>query len=193
MDVAPGAKVVSLCDHMGRPMKELPPKVLSATWCRKTFNKGLARVGTYDDDGRSGDPIREALIRAQVPYVVTVLVYGSRFQIEPDKREYFVYAPKEIQKAAELAVRLWQRWERPPRTEEFIFGDMRDVYPRIDDGVVVEPIQDSDYDAHWADVRRRAHRAAGDPSDPFAFTCLDDDVKVFKSSDFQAGLSVTIR
>ena len=113
-------KSVALFDHMGRPLKEELPKVLSATWCRKAFNKGLARVGVYDDAGRSGDPIREELVRAQVPYVVTLLIYASKFEISPTRREYFVYAPLEIQKAAELALRLWRRWERPRRDDFFL-------------------------------------------------------------------------
>ena len=70
---------------------------------------------------------------------------------------------------------------------------MRDVYPKVDDGIVAEPISDSDYDAHWRDVVKRKHKAAGDPTDPFAFTCLDTDVMVFKTADFQEGLHVTIR
>lgn len=185
-------KRVTLYDHMGRPMKELPPRVLSASWCRGVFYKGQARVGLVDKDGRTGAPVREDLVRAQVPYVVTLLVYRSRFDIVPETREYFVYAPMEVQKAAELALRLWRRWEKPKR-EEFSGEDMRYDYPKVDDGIVAEPITDSDFDGHWRSVRDRPHRAAGRETDPFAFTCLDPDVKVFKTSDFQAGMSVTIR
>jgi hypothetical protein len=192
MEAPLNKKTIALFDHMGRAMKEEPPRVLSATWCRKAFNKGLARVGKFDDAGRSGDPIREELVRAQVPYAVTLLVYHSKFDIEPTRREYFVYAPLEIQKAAELALRLWKRWECPPKPE-FTFGDMRDVFPKVDDGIVAEPISDADYDAHWKDVINKKHRKAGKEDDPFAFTCLDTDVMVFKTADFQKGLSVTIR
>lgn len=192
MDKVESSKKVVLYDHMGRPLKELPPRVLSASWCRKAYYKGMARVGEFDDAGRSGDPLREELVRAQVPYVVTLLIYHSKFDIEPSKREYFVYAPLEVQKAAELALRLWKRWECP-RRPEFTFGDMRDVFPKVDDGIVAEPIADSDYDSHWKDVQKRAHKAAGEPGDPFAFTCLDTDVMVFKTADFQEGLHVTIR
>lgn len=176
---------------MGNPLKEEIPRVLSATWCKKVFYKGPARVGLVDKDGKTGDPIREELVRAQVPYVVTLLIYSSKFQITPSEREYFVYAPMEVQKAAEQAVRLWQRWESPPRPE-FTFGDMREVFPKVDDGVVAEPIQDSDFAEHWKDVQKRPHRKAGDPDDPFAFTCLDPDVKVFKTTDFQEDLRVKI-
>jgi hypothetical protein len=192
MEQPQAQKTVSLFDHMGRPLKEAPPRSLSATWCRKAYHKGLARVGLIDDLGRSGDPIREELVRAQVPYVVTLLIYHSKFDVVPSRREYFVYAPLEVQKAAELGLRLWRRWECPPRPE-FEFRDLNDVFPKVEDGIVAEPITDSDYDAHWKDVRKRVHKAAGNPDDPFAFTCLDTDVMVFKTSDFQEGLHVTIR
>jgi hypothetical protein len=192
MSLAHNKKSVVLFDHMGRPMKEAPPKMLSATWCRKAYNKGLARVGQFDENGRSGDPIRESLVRAQIPYVVTLLVYASKFEISPTRREYFLYAPMEVQKAAELGFRLWRRWERPPRPE-FNFENLEDTYPKVDDGIVAEPIADSDYATHWKDVSKRKHKAAGDPEDPFAFTCLDSDVMVFKTADFQEGLNVTIR
>lgn len=187
------SKKVFLYDSSGKPIKEKQPKPLTASWCRRVYYKGQARVGAYDKDGIStSSPIKEEVVRAQIPYVVTLLVYHSKLQIEPTMREYFVYAPLEVQKAAELALRLWQRWERPPRPE-FQFGDMEDIFPKIDDGVVAEPLQDSDYDSHWKDVQKRPHRAAGDPDDPFAFTCLDQDVRVFKVSDFQEGLRVKIQ
>ena len=187
-------KNVLLCDHLGRPVKAPKPgEVLSATKMRTFYLKGMARVGQFDKDGRSGDSIREELVRAQVPYIVTLLVYDSKFQIEPTRREYFVYAPLEIQKAAELALRLWQRWERPPRPE-FTFGDMREVFPKVDDGIVAQPLDtDAEFDAHWKDVQPRAHKAAGNPDDPFAFTCLDQDVMLQKWTDFQAGLRVKIK
>lgn len=182
---------ITLYDHLGRPMKEAPPTPLSATWMRRPHYLGPCRVGRYDEHGQEGPLIRERLIRAQIPYIVTLLVYHSKFDIQPTAREYFVYAPMEIQKAAEVAVRLWQRWERPPR-DEFLLGDMREVFPKIEDGIVAEPIGDSDFDSHWKDVLRRKHKAAGDPLDPFAFTCLDQDVRLFKHTDFQSGLAVTI-
>lgn len=173
-------------------MKETLPAVLSATFCKRCFYQGPARVGKYDDHGVSGDPIRESLVRAQVPYVVTLLIYESKFQIAPTEREYFVYAPLDVQKGAEIAMRLWQRWEKPPRDGEFLFGDMREIYPKVGEGVAATPIGDEDFASHWADVRKRPYRAAGDPEDPFAFTCLDQDVRLFKVADFQADHRVKI-
>jgi hypothetical protein len=190
MEVHPEAKKgVKLYDHMGRPWTDPLPKVLSATLMKQVYYKGPARVGLYDNDGKSGDPIREELVRAQIPYVVHLLVYNSKFEIAPTRREYYVYASMEVQKAAELALRLWQRWERPPRPE-FLFGDMREMYPKVDDGIVAIPMADEDYASHWKDVRGRRHRAAGNPDDPFAFTCLDQDVMIYKAADFQEGLAV---
>lgn len=184
---------VLLCDHLGRKIEApAPHAVLSAKLLRKYYMMGLARVGQFDRQGKSGDNIREELVRAQIPQIVTLLIYHSKFQIEPTRREYFVYAPGELSKATELAIRLWQRWERPPRPQ-FIFEDLEDVYPKIADGAVCEAICDSDYDAHWADVRKRAHKCAGDPNDPFAFTCLDQDVMLQKLTDFQDGLHVKIK
>lgn len=181
-----------LCDHMGRKVEfPAPREVLSATKLQTYFMRGLARVGEYDSDGISGDPIREKMVRAQVPYLVTLLVYSSKFQLEPTHREYFVYAPNELQRAAELAIRLWKRWEQPPRGE-FTFGDMSDVFPKIDNGVVVEPIDDAAFAEHWKDVSKRKHQCAGNPDDPFAFTCLDRDAMLYKVTDFQAGLRVKI-
>jgi hypothetical protein len=184
---------VDLRDHMGRPIEPPKPEVpLSATMLRRYYMQGPARVGKYDDMGHMGEPIREALVRSQVPYIVTLLVYLSKFQVAPLRREYFVYAPLEIQKAAELAFRLWQRWERGPRPE-FQFEDLREVYPKVDDGIVGEPIDDNLFAAHWKDVQKRDYKCAGDPADPFAFTCLDQDVMLQKVTDFQDGLAVKIK
>lgn len=186
-------KHITLCDHMGNPIEA--PKVgemLSAKQLRKYYLKGPARVGAYDSNGKSGDIIREEIVRAQVPYVVSILMYRSKFEIEPTRREYCVYAPMEIQKAAEVAIRMWQRWEGPRQSDQLKFGDMNDLYPKFEDGVVAEPIDDASYDAHWADVRRRKHRCAGNPDDPFVFTCTDQDVMLFKTADFQTGLHTRI-
>lgn len=189
MESDKGKQHVKIYDHMGRPLKGPIPPVKTAKFMRSVFYKGPARVGKFDDAGKTGDTVREELVRAQVPYLVTLLIYHGKHQVAAEEREYFVYAPLEIQKAAELAIRLWQRWERPPRGE-FTFGDMREVYPKIGEGVVAEPMSDGDYDEHWKDVKATKggrFKAAGDPDDPFAFTCLDQDIKLYKSSDFQAG------
>lgn len=180
-------KTVSLYDHMGRPFKGAWPAAASAKFYRGLYYKGPTRVRPFDPTGASGSPIQEELVRAQVPQLVTLLVYRSKFDISPLEREYYVYAPQEQTMAAELALRLWQRWEKPPREEEFAFGDMNDMYPKVGEGAIAEPLTDEDYDEHWADVRKRAHRAAGDPSHPFAFTCLDNDVRLYKIVDRQAG------
>lgn len=184
-------KGVKIYDHMGKPWAREIPTVKSSKWMRQIYYKGPARVGEVDKDGKTGAPIREELVRAQVPYCVVLLIYNSKFQVTPDEREYFVYAPLEVSKAAEMAVRLWQRWERPKRPE-FNFGDMRETYPKIGEGVMAEPMADEDFESHWKDVVKRKHRCAGDKDDPWGFTCLDDDVKLYKHTDFQHGLDTKI-
>lgn len=199
-DAEMAKKRVSLYDHMGRPMKSDPPSPLTSDYCRQVYYKGPARVGKYDDSGSLVDDpfgIREELVRAQVPYCVHLVIYESKFQISPTLREYFVYAPLEVQKAAEVALRLWQRWEKPSKRtvvdgESYNFTDMRDDYPKVGEGVAAKPMDDVDFDSHWADVKRRAHRAAGHPERPFAFTCLDEDVILFKHTDFQEGHRVKL-
>lgn len=191
-------KTIALYDHMGRPWKEKEPRVKSATWMRRLYYKGKARVGLYDNDGKSGDPIRDELVRAQIPWCCHVMVYTSKFQQAPIVREYFVHCSQEIQEAAKFAFRLWQRWEKPSKRtvvgdDSFVFDDMRDQYPKVEDGIIATPMADSDYESHWRDVRKRPHRAAGDPDDPFAFTCLDQDAMLFKTADFQDGLAVKIQ
>lgn len=183
---------MKLYDHLGQPWTEPIPDVKSAKWMRSVYYKGQARVGDVDKDGLStSSPIREELVRAQVPWCVVLLIYESKYQVDPVRREYFLHCPMEMTQAAKMAMRLWQRWERPPRPE-FNFEDMRDVYPKVGEGIMAEPMQESDYDEHWRDVKSRPHHAVGDPEDPWAFTCLDEDVKLYKQTDFQHGLDVKI-
>ena len=184
-----GQSAVPLYDSAGNPFTDEIPKIKSASFMRKTYRKGDAFVGKYDDSGVAGDDIREVVVRAQVPWYVKMHVYTSQFQVDPVPREYLVYAPKEKSKAAKFAFRLWRRWEKPrrPRTQGMLIGvDMNDDYPKIDDAIWAIDISDSDFDAHWRDVKRNGNfKAAGDPRDPIAFTCLDPDVQLFKIEDVQ--------
>lgn len=183
---------IVLYDADGKKMaQQRPPRVASATWMRSVYRLGKARVGKYDDQGVVGDIIRERLVRAQVPYVVSLLVYHSQFDLVATRREYYVYAPMEVQYAAMLALKLWRRWERGPMPD-LLLGDMEDFYPKVDDGAVAEEIDDAEFRTQWNYVRRKKYKAAGDPDDPFAFTCLDQDANLFKSEDFQKGLVITV-
>lgn len=183
-----------LYDSAGSRLTSPVPKVLSADWCRTVYYKGDARVGAYDAAGRAtSSPIREELVRAQVPYIVTLLTYRSKFEVIPNRREYFLYAPQELTKAAAFAFSLWRRWEKQRPIMEFNFTDLEDDYPKVDDGAVAEPIGDSDFDQHWNCVKKYKHKAAGDPERPFAFTSLESDVMMYRAVDFQRGLNHKIR
>jgi hypothetical protein len=181
-----------LYDHLGRPFREKFPKNLSAKFLQRIYHKGPARVGLYDANGKSGSLVREELVRAQTPYVVVLLMYRSRFEITPQRREYYVYAPMELTKAAKLALGLWRRWEKELRGEFNFAEDFADDYPKVDDAAFVIPLADVDYATQWRAVRAKSHKCAGDPNDPFAFTCFDPDILAYKTADFQAGMPVKI-
>lgn len=184
-----GRSSVPIYDANGEPYTGAIPKLMSATFMRSVYRRGKSFVGKYDDQGVAGDDVREVVIRAQVPWYVKIHVYGSKFQVTPTPREYLVYAPKEKSDAAKIAFKLWRRWEKPKRdrVEGMLIGvDMEDDYPKVDDAIWAIDIEDSDFDRHWKDVKRTGKfKAAGNPDDPFAFTCLDPDVQLFKVEDVQ--------
>ena len=185
---------MELLDASGAAMARAIPKVLSATFCRSVFFKG-EETPNIDVSAALGDvaPLSTSVLcRAQIPHLVTLLVYKSKFQMTPDRREYFVYAPPDIKSSVRLAMQLWRRWEKPRRLEEILLVDMEDDFPKVEDAAVSEPIDDKFFDEMWASIRLRKHRAAGHPVDPFAFTSMDPDIMVYKAADFQAGLAITV-
>lgn len=143
-------------------------------------------------DGSASVEVRHDVVRAQVPHLVTLLIYSSKFQLQAEPREYFVYAPMDVQHSVKLALKLWRRWEKPRRVGDQFVEDLRDDYPKVDDAAVSEPIDDKFFDEMWRSIRLRNHRAAGNPDDPFAFTCLDRSIKVYRTSDFQKDLVVSV-
>jgi len=167
----------------GVPISGKHPAILSASYLRR-----LHHLGKTDEGDR--------LVRAHTCWCVILLKYGSKFDIVPVQREYFVHAPMDPGKAAHRAMKMWRRWEQGPmpdvmKGEEPI--DLRDAYPKLDDGAVAIPMADEDYDAHWRDAKRSSKTSIlGDPDDPFAFTCFNQDIMLFKTSDFQEGLHITI-
>lgn len=183
---------MQMLDASGAPIQGGIPKVLTATFCRSVFFRGTDANEIEIVDGDHTFGTREDLRRLQIPQLVTLLVYRSKFQLQAERREYFVYAPPDIKSAVKLATQLWNRWEKPPRLEEFLLTDMEDIYPKIDDACTSEVIDDAFFDEMWKAARLRKHRAAGHPEDPFAFTSLDPDVMVYKHTDFQKGLAVTV-
>jgi hypothetical protein len=141
-------------------------------------------------DGATRATTTYDVVRAQVPHMVTLLMYRSQFQLTPDKREYFVYAPSDMVSSVKLAFQLWRRWEKPARDTNLAL-DLNFDYPKVEDAAVSEPIDDKFYQEMWRSIRMRKHRAAGHPEDPFAFTCLDPSVTVFRAENFQKDLIVT--
>ena len=183
---------MQLYDELGVPLKTAVPNPLTGTFCRSAFVPGKEALDIVTRDGQPCVSSQVIMGRAQIPYLVTLLVYHSKFQLVAERREYFVYAPGDIQSSVKLAFQLWRRWEKPRRTADAWIEDMRDDYPKVDDGAVSEPIDDACFAEMWKAAQGRKHRCAGDPRDPFAFTCMDPDVMIYKHADFQQGLRLTV-
>ena len=122
-------------------------------------------------------------MRAQIPFIVTIPYYPSALHLEPIFVEYFLYAPNaEVGRASYFAVNFWKKWQK---TDKGYAKD--DEYPKIEGAVIAEVIEDDEFAETWRDVRGRSHKAAGDPDDPFAFTCFDPDFKIYRNEDFAKG------
>lgn len=185
----PKIGVTGYFDEAGRPIKTLP-KIMTSTFARRAFRVGLKEDLIVTGDGAGTDVgFHKTMVRAQVPHLVTLLVYSSKFDMVPVHREYFIYAPADIQGAAQMALNLWRRWEKGRKGADAIIGiDIKDDYPKVDDGAVAEPIDDNFFDETWKHVKNKAHKCAGDPRDPWAFTCLDPEVRIYRTEDFQRDL-----
>jgi hypothetical protein len=183
---------MELYDGAGKRIDTAVPNPLTGTFCREAHRLGPTKMNVVDPYGNAAVEVKHELVRAQQPYLVTLLITGSRFQMQSTQREYFVYAPADLASAAKLAVRLWRRWEKAPRDPDAPTLDMNDDYPKVKDAVLASPIDDNFFKEMWRHARQRPHRTAGHPEDPFAFTCLDQDVRVHKISDFQEGFNVTV-
>lgn len=175
---------MNIYDESGKVMASKPPEVLTGDFCRRAYM--YASV----ENPLSGEFERQ-LVRYQIPHVVTLLVYNSKLQLEPTRREYYLYAPADFRSPAQLALLLWKRWERGPKPFEVEYQGA-DWYPKIEDAMVAEPIDDNCFAEQFKAASTRKFRAAGHPHDPFAFTCLDQDVMLFKTTDFQQGLQVRV-
>jgi hypothetical protein len=182
---------MEIFDASGSPILEVP-RVLSASFLRGTHIKGTARVETVDAGGHLNMEFKHDMVRAQVPHLVTLIVYSSKFQLQGETREYFVYAPMDVQHSVKLAFKLWRRWEKPRRAAGVWIEDLNDDFPKVDNAAVSEPIDDNFFAEMWKATYPKKHRCAGSPYDPFAFTCLDPAVKVYRSADFQSGLRLTV-
>jgi hypothetical protein len=187
----PRIAVRNVWDEAGKPIHILPDH-LTADFMRSTFRKVGAELKV--DSSGSVSKSHPGLVRAQIPYLVTLYVYKSKFQLTPLEQEWLVYAPGDLKSAATNALTLWKRWFKPGRKEgEAASGIlMENDFPLVDDGVVVEPIDDKFFDECWRYVRNRPHKAAGHPEQPWLFTCLEDDFRIYQHTDRQAGLTYRI-
>ncbi len=183
---APRIGISGICDADGRPVKVLPD-YLTSKFVRTLHRKG-GRELLVDAAGQSVS-FSDALTRAKVPYIVTALVYHSKFQMTPTEQEWFLYALPDLKSAATETITHWKRWFKPSRKEgEVAPEDIRNDFPLLGDGVIVEPIDDNFYDECWRYAKSRPHKCAGHPEDPWLFTSLDPDFRVYKYTDRQQGL-----
>jgi hypothetical protein len=183
---------MQLYDASGTPLSSQPPSPLTATFCRSVYYQGPTRHDVVVEDGKAVTQVKNDLVRAQWPHLVRLLVYRSKFQMQPDEREYFVYAPMDYKSSVKLVMRLWRRWEKPRKAGWEFVEDLNDDYPKVDDAAVSEPIDDNFFDEMWNAAKQRKHLSAGHPGDPFAFTCLDPSIKVYRTEDFQKDLVATV-
>jgi len=175
---------MNIYDDSGKIIATQPPKPLTGEFCRKAYMYGMVEHPVSLE-------MEEKLVRHQLPHVVTLLIYDSKLQLTPTRREYYVYAPGDFKSAVTLAIMLWKRWERGPKPFDVEYRG-EEWYPKFEDAVVAEVIDDKCFEEQWRAASSRKFKAAGHPNDPFAFTCLDQDVMLFKTSDFQQGLQVRI-
>lgn len=181
---SPRIGVRNLFDKYGKPIPVLPDHI-TAEFMRSTFRKG-GRTLVVGADSLSVS-FDEGLVRAQIPYLVTL--YVQRSLLVREEMEWLVYAPADLKSAATTALTLWKRWFKPARPPgEASPPDLATDYPLVRDGVVVEPVDDKFFDECWRYVCKRQHRAAGHPHEPWLFTCLDPDFKVYNHTDRQQGL-----
>lgn len=183
----PRILVRGIFDADGKPIHVLPD-VIDADFMRSCYRKVSKGELKVDEKGNITEVPAE-LVRAQIPYLVTMHVYHSALQLKADEQEWYVYAPADLKSAASEVAKLWRRWFEPrPIVGAPVIDDLRLVYPKYEDGVVVEPIPDTVFKDSWRYASKRPHKAAGHPDLPWAFKCLDDDFKLYKYTDRQHGL-----
>ena len=166
------------------------PKHMSSEFIRKLYRRGKDKIKVNGSGDSASVTTSMNIYRAQAPHIVTLPIMASEFAVEPEFREYFVYAPNgEPGRAGYFAMNLWKKWER---IDKGIPVDQD--FPRVDHvqgevaGMICEQIDDGDFDETWKAVRQRKHKAAGDPEHPFAFTCLDKDFRIYKTGDPASGI-----
>lgn len=187
----PEITVRNIFDRNGKPISVIP-NPLSADFCKRAYMKGIRYEHAMDGTLAT----HPDLFRAQVPWLVTLLVYDSAFQLEETVREYVLYAPPTMGEGAKMARYLWTRWEGPSRQAiEQHVGFRSTLYPQMEVGVVADVLDDATFlDLRRATLQRdKKFKCAGAPTDPWAFTCLDGDIKLFQNGEFQHDLIHKLR
>lgn len=187
---APRIGVRNLCDDSGAPIEVLPDYI-TADFMRTTFRKDRKELKV---DAHLGViTVAPTLVRAQIPYLVTL--YVQRSLLVREEMEWLVYAPGDLKSASTTALTMWKRWFKPRKDPDGAPSGiaMELDYPLVRDGVLVEPIDDNFFDECWRYVSKRPHKAAGHPDQPWLFTCLDEGFKIYNHTDRQAGLIHRIR
>lgn len=189
---SPGAKpligVRKVFGASGEPILTLPQPV-TADFMRSCFRKQKREL-KVDVSGNVTHIVDHDLVRAQIPYLVTLYIYRSQFDTVPYEMEWFLYAPGDLRSAAVQAQTMWRRWFKPARKVGAAPSgiDMEHDYPRVAHGLLVEPIDDNFFDESWRYAKTRPHKTAGHPDRPWLFTCLDEGFKIYRHTDRQQGL-----
>jgi len=175
--------IPQLWTSAGQPILESEhPSPLTASFLRRCYVHADVAKDIVLPEGYTVMSREQTHIRAQIPFVVTLLVYQSKFQTEPDVREYYVYASSYSPGLAIGAtLNLWRRWEKIPATN----GDPDAEYPSATvDVSAMNMIDDKEFEDLVKHARKNSTaKFAGDPRDPFAFTVLDSSIRLFKTID----------
>lgn len=188
-------------------MASAPPRVLTGDFCRRAHYKGT--VGRRNESAMKMD-VAPDLIRFQVPWLVSLLHYDSKLQMEPTRLEMHIYAPPQESVAAKAAYELWRWWWKdvPTRGATIEQELAAPEYPKIEDGMVAEATDDATFMDAWKFASRGGeakrlefdgirrftpgYLAGGHPHDPWCFIDMSGQVRIFRSTDFQSGLNLKI-
>ena len=178
-------------DTHGKPVLE-SPRPVNCDFLRTLCRPGVVNDVVIGADGEIDFGNKTGLVRAFQPYAVTVMEYASEFQVEPTRREFFIYASPNFTDPGKLALGLWTRWFKPPSGSEEIDAFARPKYPMVGEAAVVDPqIGDDGYDDFWKFAKSKPHRHIGDPNRPIAFICLDTSICTIGET-LQSGLVRTV-
>lgn len=198
---------MTILDRDGKLLANEPPRVLSGSFCREAH--ALGTVSRKNEETMKLDHSSE-FIRMQVPWLVSLLCYNSKLQLQPERIEMHIYAPPQQSVAVKAAYELWRWWWKcvPTRGATIEQELAAPEWPKIEDGAVAEETDDDTFVSAWRHVMlkgeaRRTVRdgvvaftkgflAAGNQTDPWAFVDTSGDVRIYRAADFQEGLNFRI-